>query len=903
MSSITYLHQLLLNELGRKQIETKTPLPDSIVGNLSARFAIRPYQKGAFQYFLNYWNEDWTNKPTENHHLLFLMATGSGKTMIMAGLIAYLYEQGYRNFLFFVNSDNVIKKTRDNFLNPASPKYLFANSIYIGDRQVRIKEVSNFQAANPDDINLVFSTIQGLHSRLNTPRENSLTYDDFSNTKIALLSDEAHHINAETKKGIRDGIALTLDADMGFEKLDVEQKEVVSWEHTVMRLFKAHPDNLLLEFTATMDLGNPDVAKKYINKLLYDYPLKKFREDGYSKEIKVLQSDLSKFERALQAVLLSQYRRKIFEKHKKIVKPVILFKSKTINESKAFYNEFVDGMKYLSAAQLAHIKSLNDYNTETYQTLYEKGGNVSLAHLFRYLDDNGISLENFIIELKEDFSTDKLLVVNSKDDSELKQIAVNNLEDPNNEYRIIFAVDKLNEGWDVLNLFDIVRLYNTRDANKGKPGKSTMSEAQLIGRGARYYPHQITNEQPVDQRKYDDDVRNELRICEELHYHTEHNPRYIQELNTALIDIGIKAFNIQERELKLKESFKKSDLYQKGFIFLNEPIPYDTVDIVALPSIPTIEVRLKTGYSQSSVVFDGAALSKDLDIATKEYVLSEWGDTIIRKAINKSEFYRFDNLQKQLPNLGSISTFIHSPDYLGKVRVSVKGLASQIRELSPQQKLDVAIEVLKNLIPYITSNKRKSKGNTNFSQHELKKVFDNKMIQFDPDKMASGDDRGKSMQDSKYGEYLNLASYDWYAFNDCYGSSEEKKFVLFIKNAIETLRQEYEEVFLLRNERHFKLYDFEEGRAFEPDFVLFLAKKRMSKHQYYQVFIEPKGEHLLANDRWKEFFLLQLKEQYCIEKIFANREYILWGMPFFCANNAEQDKTFRHEFDILKAAQ
>jgi type III restriction enzyme len=36
-------------------------------------------------------------------------------------------------------------------------------------------------------------------------------------------------------------------------------------------------------------------------------------------------------------------------------------------------------------------------------------------------------------------------------------------------------VDKLNEGWDVLNLFDIVRLYegqNTGGSNKGKMYKS-----------------------------------------------------------------------------------------------------------------------------------------------------------------------------------------------------------------------------------------------------------------------------------------------------------------------------------------------------------------------------------------------------------------------------------------------
>lgn len=42
------------------------------------------------------------------------------------------------------------------------------------------------------------------------------------------------------------------------------------------------------------------------------------------------------------------------------------------------------------------------------------------------------------------------------------------LEDENNPIRAVFAVQKLNEGWDVLNLFDIVRLYEDRDGKDGK---------------------------------------------------------------------------------------------------------------------------------------------------------------------------------------------------------------------------------------------------------------------------------------------------------------------------------------------------------------------------------------------------------------------------------------------------
>src|SRR6185369_11229430 len=188
----------------------------------------------------------------------------------------------------------------------------------------------------------------------------------------------------------------------------------------------------------------------------------------------------------------------------------------------------------------------------------------------KYFSDNKISLDNLIIELKEDFSAEKTLSVNSKEESEEKQLAVNTLEDPNNEYRAIFAVDKLNEGWDVLNLFDIVRLYDTRDAKNNIPGPTTIKEAQLIGRGARYYPFKIEDSDNAYKRKFDNDIQNEMRVCEELYYHSTYNPRYIQELTSALIKSGIIPDNTIKQTLAIKNHFKDAKFYKTGFLLLNE---------------------------------------------------------------------------------------------------------------------------------------------------------------------------------------------------------------------------------------------------------------------------------------------------------------------------------------------
>lgn len=850
-------------------------VPNHVVSNLKQSFTLRPYQQNAFGRFVFYW-ERYANRPQGvPTQLLYHMATGSGKTLIMAGLILYLYEKGYRHFLFFVNSTNIIEKTRDNFLNTLSSKYLFAKTISFSDKQIRIREVDNFQHSTPDDISISFNTVQGLHSSLNTPRENSLTYDDFESNKLVLISDEAHHINAETKKG------------KDLSSKDIE--DLTSWEATISHIFNAHPENVMLEFTATADLTNPDIAAKYENKLLFDYPLRQFRAEGYSKDVQTLQADLPSFERAIQAILLSQFRRKLFEKNGLIIKPVVLFKSKTIKDSQRFQAEFIHSMKTLSVDTLRHIQ---DANPDTV-----------LKKVFEYCQTNSISLANLIEEIKEDFSEEKQISVNSKEESEVKQIAINSLEDEGNEYRVIFAVDKLNEGWDVLNLFDIVRLYDTRDAKKGVPGKTTMQEAQLIGRGARYCPFQLDASQPLFMRKYDRDENHELRICEELYYHASYNPRYIQELNTALIEIGIKASKNIQRELQIKDSFAQTVFYKSGFLFKNEQKKYHREDIFRLKNSiiqQTHQVKLQTGITCQKQVFNDNATTKDyVNTKNQEYKLLDFGERVIRKAINKLDFYRFDNLQKQLPNLKSISEFINSENYLGKINININGLASGVTDLSPQQKLKVAIEVLEGVSATMDSDKIEFKGSKEFKPYMIKDIITDKLLNFSLDDGVTTDkETGRSMCNPVETQiYLDLSSRNWYAQSDCFGSSEEKHLIKYIDSIYDKLKELYDDIYLIRNERHFKIYAFEDGRPFEPDFVLFLFNKKEDVTCQYQIFIEPKGGHLIKQDDWKEKFLLQIKDMVEIEQLWQGREYNIWGLPFFNKQLSEQAYKFRTVFN------
>lgn len=855
-------------------------LPSYITNNLNPNFEIRDYQKEAFNRFDFYLNTYKKRvKPTQ---LLFQMATGSGKTLIMAGCMLQLYKQGYRNFIFFVDSTNIIEKTKDNFLNSASSKYLFNQQIQFDDNPIILKQVENFANADEDCINIHFTTIQGLHSRLNNPKENALTFEDFEDKNIVLLSDEAHHMNVDTMRNA--GKQLSIKE---FEEYD-------SWEGTAMRIFRSSKENMLLEFTATAELHQEAIANKYDDKLLYDYSLKKFYLAKYSKEVNVLQASLSRVERALQAIILSQYRLLVFAQHNILIKPVVMFKSNCVNipktrdENKIVSSEF-------KAEFLYKIETLKPADIEKIRDNASDKGIIKTA--FEFFKTNGTTIENLIIQLKDAFAEDKTISVDSTTDKGVTQIVINTLEEPNNAIRAVFAVDALNEGWDVLNLFDIVRLYNTRDAKNGVPGKTTMSEAQLIGRGARYCPFQLDETQPKYQRKYDEDLNNPLRICEELFYHSETNSRYIDELNKALDKIGIKPITTTKRQHFLKEDFKETSFYKNGIIYINQQNKYRNEDVTQFPEYlqnKTYYYKVKTGRSSEGILIK----DEEVNIAREAEIpylvnVKALGFSVIKKAMQKLPFYTFSNLAKFYPNTNSVDEFITSNSYLGSQNVEISGRTTEVKELTQEEKLNCALHILKTLQPDIEKGNIDFKGSTVFTPNSIQKIFEDREMNFTLS--TDGDaETGYPMSRPKLEKhYLDLSQENWYAYQENYGTSEEKKLVIFIKGAISKFKKRYEDVYSLRNEKSFQLYRFSDGKAFEPDFVLFLKEKTSNETVVYQLFIEPKGEGYMEGDKWKKDFLKDIENKFVIHQ---STNYKLVGLPFY---NSEADiqREFTLEFD------
>jgi type III restriction enzyme len=857
--------------LGDDVYKEKTRSENNILSNLQPGIQLRDYQEeavGRLVFYLNDYSK--AEKPT---HLLFNMATGSGKTVIMACAILHLYSKGYRNFIFFTRLGHIVDKTKINFLRGAASKYLFSERIVIDGRDVQINQVDSFDGSNPDDINILFSTTAGLHFQLNNPQENSITFEALESEKLVLIADEAHNLSADTNRGA-----------------SVEEKLLMeSWESTVTRLHKSNSENVLLEFTATARLEEefPQVVEKYRNKAIYKYDLKQYRLDGFSKDVSTLEFDAPIMERVLVALIISQYRLKVAEKHKLRIKPVVLLKANRVNAPTGVTRDLNDDSIVVSSEFKAKfhdfIENLSEDSLENLRRIQEP----TIQRALGFFRESGISMAQLRDELQIDFARTRCLTVDDKSDLESKQLLLNTLEEPENQIRAVFATEKLNEGWDVLNLFDIVRLYNTRDASNNRAGKTTVQEAQLIGRGARYYPFKIGDATNVHTRKFDEDSTNELRILEELYYHSKTNPRYIQELRSVLTESGIIAETSLTRVVAVKETFKKKRIWQEGLIFVNSREIDLKLEVNSLESAnlsfdtnsEANEVQLETRLASESQLFESDYRSPSSSLVSRQIPLVDFGPHVLRAALASHKWGNFASLRTIFGGLVSLDDFLNSKDYLAGVSVKVRGTAEQLEQLTQEEKFYVAQVVVSTLLSKATTGARDYVGSKTFKPKLISEVFGrDKHIKLDP---SRDKERLTPIQQ------LELDTTEWFAQNEIWGTAEEKALVVFIRDVMAELSERYNEVFLLRNEQHFPIFSFRTGDAFYPDFVLFLGESERHGAHVYQLFIEPKGDQFLDSEKgfsrsqegWKQEFLEEISENQRL--VFDSDKYRLVGLPFF----------------------
>ncbi|GAA9841109.1 DEAD/DEAH box helicase family protein [Helicobacter pylori] len=778
---------------------------------------------------------------------MFEMATGSGKTLVMAGLILECYKQGYQNFIFFVNSTSILEKTKLNFTDSVSSKYLFSENITINDENTEIKSINNLNESQTSAINIYFSTIQGLFSLFTKAKENAISIEDLKDQKLVFLADEAHHLNTETKKKLN----------------DAESNEKHNWESVVKLALEQNKDNLLLEFSATIP-NEKSVEDKYKNLKVITYTLKEFSEDKFCKNIYSLSYENKELETRFLGACVSSLYKELLAQHHNIenFKPCILFKSERIEDSKENQERFNAFLENLSPLDL--------------ENFFNHSRNAFFKDAKNFFDKQHYT-PNLAALLQTKFKKSVQINTNNEKELEKSMLLLNSLEDRENPKRVIFSVDKLNEGWDVLNLFDIVRLKNK--ANK----KDTTKDAQLIGRGARYYPFSYNDLKPSQiefyQRKFD--LFNPLSALERLDYHAVYNSEFIAELKNDLQKLGLGFAN--EKENKEKQTIPLTPTKRFKCYYASNTKDKNK-NLFTKDYTGSVRVKLESLH----VPLNG------LNVHEKrvDFEENKSGDTTYYKPHTLDKIplnYFLKALNVKNLDFKTLKKAFKKHAFNNKVEFIEQYISPLKTNFHIKQKFDDN-ETLLKLAVYIIENLKdtllKEQDKYNVSELELKEF----------------ETHNKSLSASEFEKDIPL--YEWLLFKDMrkLDSELEREFLGFINNHKEVLDKKFKEWCVLRNDRFTELKVFCNienspyyAQGFEPDFILF-ARTHSDEFLGFTCYMEAKGEHLKHSNAWKEEFL-EMLENATLKS--HNKKLDLKGLPFFVLHNEAVNGEFATAFDQI----
>ena len=365
--------------------------------------------------------------------LTFALATGVGKTRLMGAFIAYLYTQhNIKNFFVVAPNTTIYEKLKKDLSDNNSPKYVFRGlgcfstlPQIITDDDYKEKTLSLFES----DIHIFVYNIDKFNKEgANMKKVNELIGDSFyqflSNLPdLVLIMDESHHYRAEK----------------GFQALN-----------------ELNP-LLGLELTATplVTKGTKQVPFKNV---VYEYPLSKAIEDGYTRTpFAVTRSDIDFYnfgDEQLDKMMLldgischENTKRKLEmyavnnstpDKPLRVVKPFMLVVCKDTTHA-AWVEEYIRSDEFRGGA----------YRNKTIVVHSKQKGAESDANTRLLLD----------------------------------------VENPENPVEIVIHVNMLKEGWDVNNLYTIVPL---------RTAASKILREQMVGRGLRLPYGERTGDRDVD---------------------------------------------------------------------------------------------------------------------------------------------------------------------------------------------------------------------------------------------------------------------------------------------------------------------------------------------------------------------------------------------------------------------
>ena len=360
--------------------------------------------------------------------LTFALATGVGKTRLMGAFITYLYtNKDIHNFFVVAPSKTIYNKLMKDLGDPSSSKYVFrglgcfANAPIVVSEDV-YKEMSGSVFRN--DVRIFIFNID----KFNKDESNMRKVNEFLGSSfykyvselddLVVLMDESHHYRADRGMEAINGLCPVLG----------------------------------LELTAT-PIVNKGSRQILFKNVVYEYPLSKAIEDGYTRTpYAVTRSDVQ------------------------------------------FYNfgdEQIDKMM-LSDGIICHEKAKK--RLEEYAVNHSKP-KVKPFMLVVCKDTNHATwVENYIKSdsFKNGYYRNRTIVVHSKQrgaESDENTKLLLSVEDPDNPVEIVIHVNMLKEGWDVNNLYTIVPL---------RTATSKILREQMVGRGLRLPYGERTGDVDVD---------------------------------------------------------------------------------------------------------------------------------------------------------------------------------------------------------------------------------------------------------------------------------------------------------------------------------------------------------------------------------------------------------------------
>lgn len=360
--------------------------------------------------------------------LTFALATGVGKTRLMGAFIAYLYTQhNIRNFFVVAPNTTIYEKLKRDLSDWNSSKYVFKGldcftspPQTVTDDDYRSKQLQLLSS----DIRIFIYNIDKFNKESATMRKvNELIGDSFFQylsdlPDLVLIMDESHHYRAE--KGMQ-------------------------------ALNDLHP-LLGLELTATPLVASGTKQIPFKN-VVYEYPLSKAIEDGYTRTpFAVTRSDID------------------------------------------FYNF---GEEQLDKLMLLDGITCHE-NTKRKLELYATNHGKDTVKPFMLVvckdTDHAAWVESFIKsdEFRDGAYRNKTITVHSKQkgsETEANTRLLLDVERPDNPVEIVIHVNMLKEGWDVNNLYTIVPL---------RTAASKILREQMVGRGLRLPYGERTGDRDVD---------------------------------------------------------------------------------------------------------------------------------------------------------------------------------------------------------------------------------------------------------------------------------------------------------------------------------------------------------------------------------------------------------------------